>query len=174
MMKFVTLGLVVSALAVAAPAYAQDVGAGANVFKRCGACHSIGEGAKHKIGPELNELFGRVAGSIADYNYSKAMVEAGQNGLVWNPETLAPYLHKPKEHVPGTKMSFPGLGNEKDIINLIAYLATFSPNYVAPAADGAAPAAPADPAAAPAVAPADGAAPAAPADPAAPAAPAAQ
>jgi len=158
-MKFVTLGLVVSALAVAAPAYAQDVDAGANVFKRCGACHSIGEGAKHKIGPELNDLFGRVAGSLTDYNYSKAMVEAGQAGLVWNPETLAPYLHKPKEHVPGTKMSFPGLGNEKDITNLIAYLATFSPNYVP--ADGAA------------AAPADGAAPAAPADGAAPAAPAA-
>ena len=171
-MKFVTLGLVVSALAVAAPAYAQDVGAGANVFKRCGACHSIGEGAKHKIGPELNELFGRVAGSIPDYNYSKAMIEAGQNGLVWNPVTLAPYLHKPKEHVPGTKMSFPGLGNEKDINNLIAYLATFSPNYVDPAA------APAD-GAAPAAAPVDGTAPAAPADPATtpaatPAAPAAQ
>ena len=146
MMKFVTLGLVVSALAIAAPAYAQDVDAGANVFKRCGSCHSIGEGAKHKIGPELNDLFGRVAGSLPDYNYSKAMIEAGQNGLVWNPETLAPYLHKPKDHVPGTKMSFPGLSNDKDITNLIAYLATFSPNY-APA-DGAAPAdaaAPAEP-----------------------------
>jgi cytochrome c len=162
MMKFVTLGLVVSALGFAAPAYAQDVDAGANVFKRCGACHSIGEGAKHKIGPELNELFGRVAGSLPDYNYSKAMIEAGKNGLVWDPATLAPYLHKPKEHVPGTKMSFPGLGNEKDIVNLIAYLATFSPNYVPPAA---APAAPADGAvpAAPAVAPADPTAPAAPA-----------
>lgn len=150
MMKFVTLGLVVSALAVAAPAYAQDVDAGANVFKRCGACHAVGEGAKNKVGPELNELFGRTAGTIADYNYSKAMIEAGQNGLVWDPATLGPYLHKPKEHVPGTKMSFPGLPNQKDIDNLLAYLATFSPNYVpaaAPAADGAAPA---DPAAAPA------------------------
>ena len=156
MKKFVTLGLVVSALAVVAPAYAQDVGAGANVFKRCGACHSIGEGAKNKVGPELNELFGRTAGTVADYNYSKAMIEAGQNGLVWDPATLSPYLHKPKEHVPGTKMSFPGLPNQKDIDNLIAYLGTFSPNYVpAAAADGAAPAA-------------------APADPAAPAAPAAQ
>lgn len=173
MKKFVaqlgTLGLVVSALAFAAPASAQDVDAGATVFKRCGACHSIGEGAKNKVGPELNELFGRTAGTVPDYNYSKAMIEAGQGGLVWAPDTLGPYLHKPKEHVPGTKMSFPGLPNQKDIDNLIAYLGTFSPNYVAPA-DGAAPAAPAD-GAAPA-APADGAAPAA-ADPAAPA-PAAQ
>ncbi len=148
MMKFVTLGLVVSALAVIAPANAQDVDAGANVFKRCGACHAVGEGAKNKVGPELNDLYGRVAGSLPDYNYSKAMIEAGQNGLVWNPETAAPYLRKPKEHVPGTKMSFPGLGNEKDVINLVAYLATFSPNYVPAApADGAAPAEPAAPAA---------------------------
>src|SRR6218665_803687 len=155
MKKFVALGLVVSALAVAAPAHAQDVDAGATVFKRCGACHAVGEGAKNKVGPELNELFGRVAGSIADYNYSKAMIEAGQNGLVWAPDTLGPYLHKPKEHVGGTKMSSPGLPNQKDIDNLIAYLGTFSPNY------------------APAAAPADGAAPAAPADGAAPADPAA-
>ena len=155
MMKFVTLGLVVSALAVIAPAHAQDVDAGANVFKRCGACHAVGEGAKNKVGPELNDLYGRVAGSLPDYNYSKAMIEAGTNGLVWTPETVAPYLRKPKEHVPGTKMSFPGLGNEKDVVNLVAYLATFSPNYV------------------PAEAPADGAAPvdgAAPAEPAAPSA----
>lgn len=161
MMKFMALGVVVSALAVAAPAYAQDVDAGANVFKRCGACHAIGEGAKNKVGPELNELFGRTAGTVPDYNYSKAMIEAGKGGLVWAPDTLGPYLHKPKEHVPGTKMSFPGLPNQKDIDNLIAYLGTFSPNYVPPA--GAAPAAPADGAAAPA----DAAAPA-PADPAAP------
>jgi cytochrome c len=150
MMKFVTLGLVVSALAVIAPAHAQDVDAGANVFKRCGACHAVGEGAKNKVGPELNDLYGRVAGSLPDYNYSKAMIEAGKNGLVWTPETVGPYLRKPKEHVPGTKMSFPGLGNEKDVVNLVAYLATFSPNYVPAAADAAAPAdgaAPAEPAA---------------------------
>lgn len=158
MMKFVTLGLVVSALAVIAPAHAQDVDAGANVFKRCGACHAVGEGARNKVGPELNDLYGRVAGSLPDYNYSKAMIEAGKNGLIWSPETVAPYLRKPKEHVPGTKMSFPGLGNEKDVINLVAYLATFSLNYV-PAADAA---------------PADGAAPVDPAAPAEPVAPAAQ
>ena len=153
MMKFLALGLVVSALAVAARAHAQDVDAGANVFKRCGACHAVGEGAKNKVGPELNELFGRVAGSLPDYNYSKAMIEAGKNGLVWDAASLGPYLHKPKEHVPGTKMSFAGLPNQKDIDNLMAYLLTFSPNYVAAngaeaaPAEGAAPAAPAEPAA---------------------------
>lgn len=150
-MKLVTLGLVVSALAVAAPVYAQDVDAGANVFKRCGSCHAVGEGAKNKVGPELNEIFGRTAGSLPDYKYSKAMIEAGEQGLVWDHESLALYLHKPKEHVPGTKMSFAGLPNQKDIDNLLAYLLTFSPNYVAASAaapaEGEAVAEPAAPAA---------------------------
>ena len=138
-MKFVTLGLVVSALAFAAPANAQDVDAGANVFKRCGACHAVGEGAKNKVGPELNELFGRVAGTLPDYSYSKAMVEAGQAGLVWDPETLAPYLRKPKEHVPGTKMAFAGLNNPDELANVIAYLQTFSPPAAAAPATAPAP-----------------------------------
>lgn len=144
MMKSVTLGLVVATLAFVAPAYAQDVEAGANVFKRCAACHAVGEGAKHKVGPELNELFGRVAGSLPDYRYSKPMMEAGQNGLVWDTATLTTYLRKPREQVPGTKMSFAGLGKDEEIANVIEYLATFSPNYVAPGAapaDGGAPAA---------------------------------
>jgi cytochrome c len=144
MMKSVTLGLVALALASAAPVYAQDVEKGANVFKRCAACHAVGEGAKNKVGPELNELFGRVAGSLSDYIYSKAMIEAGQNGRIWDSETLTAYLRKPREQVPGTKMSFAGLGKDEEIANVIAYLATFSPNYVAPAAaaaDGSAPAA---------------------------------
>jgi cytochrome c len=145
-MKFLTLGLVVSALAAVAPAHAQDVEAGANVFKRCAACHAIGEGAKNRVGPELNELFGRVAGSVPDYSYSKAMIEAGQNGLVWDPVTLTPYLRKPREQVPGTKMSFAGLGKDEDIANLIAFLGTFSPSYVAPAAPAADVATPAAPA----------------------------
>jgi cytochrome c len=144
MMKSVTLGVVVLTLASFAPAYAQDVDAGANVFKRCAACHAVGEGAKNKVGPELNGLFGRVAGSHPDYSYSKAMIEAGQNGLVWDSATLTTYLRKPREQVPGTKMSFAGLGKDEEIANVIAYLATFSPNYVAPLAapaDGGTPAA---------------------------------
>jgi len=107
-----------------------DATAGATVFKKCAACHAIGEGAKNKVGPQLNDLLGRTAGTAPDYKYSKAMMEAGANGLVWTPETLVPYLHKPKDVVPGTKMAFPGLPNEEDEKNLIAYLATFSPNYV--------------------------------------------
>jgi cytochrome c len=143
-MKSVVLGLIVSALAVV-PAYAEgDAAAGEKIFKRCAACHAVGEGAKNKVGPELNELFGRTAGTAPDYKYSDAMIKAGADGLVWTPETLDPYLHDPKAHVPGTKMSFPGLKKDDEVANVIAYLATFSPNYTPTApADGAAPAAPA-------------------------------
>jgi cytochrome c len=125
-MKVLTLGLALTAL-MAAPAFAQgDVAAGEKVFKKCASCHAIGEGAKNKVGPELNDLFGRTAGSLADFKYSKEMVAAGEGGLVWSAETLGEFLTKPKDFVKGTKMSFPGLKSEDDIANLVAYLETFS------------------------------------------------
>ena len=137
-MKVLALGLVMSSLLVGSAVAAGDPAAGADVFKKCASCHAVGEGAKHKMGPELNDVYGRVAGSLEDFNYSKAMKEAGEGGLTWTPETMAEFVHKPKDMVKGTKMSFPGLKDETDIANLIAYLATYSPNYTA---DGAAPAA---------------------------------
>jgi cytochrome c2 len=135
------LGLVAAALMAVPAAAAGDAAAGETVFKKCQACHAVGEGAKNKVGPELNNLFGRVAGSHADFKYSKAMIEAGAGGVVWSAETLHAFLTKPKDFIKGTKMSFPGLKEQADIDNLVAYLETFS---TAPAA------APADPAAAPA------------------------
>lgn len=126
-MKLLALGVVIATLA-AAPALAQgDATAGATVFKKCAACHAVGEGAKNKVGPELNALIGRVAGTAPDYKYSKAMTEAGAGGLAWTEETLAEFLHKPKDYVKGTKMSFPGLADQTDIDNVVAYLVTFSP-----------------------------------------------
>jgi cytochrome c len=107
-----------------------DVEAGKTVFKKCAACHAVGEGAKNRVGPVLNDLFGRVAGTFADYKYSQAMIDAGVAGKVWDAETLPPYLHKPKDVVPGTKMSFGGLSDDADVANLLAYLMTLSPNYV--------------------------------------------
>ena len=134
-MRALALGLVISAL-LGATAFADDsVADGEKVFKKCAACHAVGEGAKNKVGPELNNLFGRVAGSHPDFNYSKAMVEAGAGGLVWTSETLHQYLVKPKDFVKGNKMSFPGLKEQEDIDNLVAYLSTFS---TAPTADPAA------------------------------------
>lgn len=100
---------------------AQD-DAGEKVFKRCAACHAIGEGAKNKVGPELNGLFGRTAGTLPDFNYSDAMKAAGEGGLVWDAETLRTYLENPKAMVPGTKMTFAGLRKPEDLDAVIAYL----------------------------------------------------
>jgi cytochrome c2 len=125
-MKVLALGLVISAL-LAGSAYAQgDAAAGATVFKKCAACHSVGEGAKNKVGPELNNVIGRTAGTAPDFKYSKAMIDAGAGGLVWSAETLHEFLTKPKDFVKGTKMSFQGLKEQADIDNLVAYLETFS------------------------------------------------
>lgn len=117
---------------------AGDAEAGKTEFKKCAACHAVGEGAKNRVGPVLNGVFGRVAGTFETYKYSKPMVDAGANGLIWNEETLRPYIHKPKEYVPGTKMTFAGIADDVAIDNLLAYLLTFSPDYVPVApADGA-------------------------------------
>lgn len=131
-MKWV-ISLIVLAMAATPVLAAGDADAGATVFKKCMACHAVGEGAKNKVGPQLNDVLGRTAGTAPDYKYSKAMIEAGAGGLVWTEETLKPYLRKPKDVVPGTKMAFAGLPKEEDEDNLIAYLLTFSPNYVPPA-----------------------------------------
>lgn len=103
---------------------AGDADAGGNVFRRCGACHAVGEGARNKVGPHLNGLFGRVAGSIEDYRYSKPMREAGKAGLVWDEEALVEYLRRPRAFVKGTSMGFAGLRKDKDIIDVLTFLGT--------------------------------------------------
>lgn len=149
MLKFLsvaTLGLV-ALLGANTGALAGDPDAGKTVFKKCQSCHAIGEGAKNRVGPELNELIGRSAGTAEAYKYSNAMTAAGQGGLVWGPDTLAQFLHSPREMVKGTKMAFAGLKSDTDIDNLIAYLGTFSsaPNEAAAAPAGSEPAVEAKP-----------------------------
>jgi len=135
-MKVLLLAAALSLITSGAALAAGDADAGKTVFKKCAACHTIGEGATNRVGPQLNALFGRVAGST-DYNYSTAMKDAGAGGLVWAPETLMHFLHKPKDFVPGTKMTFAGIADDAQLADLIAYLGTFSPDYV-PAEPGAA------------------------------------
>lgn len=107
------------------PAAAADAAAGERVFLKCRACHQIGEGAHNSVGPVLNGVVGRKAGTYPGYNYS----EANKNsGLVWDEATLKEYLKNPQAKVPGTKMTFPGLSREKDIDDVIAYLKTFGPD----------------------------------------------
>lgn len=98
------------------------IAAGKTAFKRCSACHAIGEGAKNKVGPELNALIGRPAGGLEGFNYSAAMKEAGAGGLVWTAETLHTYLENPKGMIPGTKMTFAGLKKVEDRHAVIAYM----------------------------------------------------
>ena len=99
------------------------VEAGEKVFKKCKACHEVGDGAKHKQGPHLNGVFGRTAGTSDGFKkYSKAMKKAGEDGLVWSDETMAQFLKKPKAMLKKTKMAFSGLKKEKDLDAIIAYL----------------------------------------------------
>lgn len=112
---------------LALPAQAEgDAAAGKKVFKKCAACHAVGEGARNKVGPALNGLIGRTAGTADGYKYSKAMIEAGSGGLIWNAETLGGYLRDPKGFMKGNKMSFPGLKKDGDVEDITAYLSTFS------------------------------------------------
>lgn len=113
-------------LTTAVTATAQDAALGEKVFARCKACHAVGEGAKNRVGPHLNDLFGRAAGSVGDFKYSEAMTKAGAGGLVWDEATLAEFLAKPKDFVKGTKMAFAGLKKQEEVVNLAAYLKTFS------------------------------------------------
>ncbi|HUH49297.1 MAG TPA: cytochrome c family protein [Mycoplana sp.] len=108
---------------MAGSAFAQegDATAGETVFKKCAVCHVVDKDT-NKVGPSLHGVFGRTAGTHPDYKYSTAMIDAGKGGLVWDETTLRDYLHNPKAKVKGTKMVFPGLKDDTDISNLLAYL----------------------------------------------------
>lgn len=113
-------------LAADASAHAQNAENGAEVFKKCRACHQVGDGAKNAVGPVLNGLFGRKSGTIEGFNYSDANKEAGAKGLVWNEEELFKYLENPAAYMPKNKMAFAGVKDEADRKDLIAYLKTFA------------------------------------------------
>jgi cytochrome c len=112
-------------LALAGAATAQDASAGETSFKKCLPCHDIGDGAKNKVGPELNGLDGSKAGTAADYNYSDANKNSG---LTWGEATFKEYIKDPRAKIPGTKMIFPGIKNEQEVDNLWAYLKQFGPD----------------------------------------------
>lgn len=109
------------AVAVATPATAADgdAEAGAKIFKKCKACHTIELGGKNKIGPNLAGIFGRPAASIDGFKYSKALKNSG---IVWDEASIAEWLANPRTMLKGNKMAFPGLRKEDDIANVIAYM----------------------------------------------------
>ena len=110
---------------VAALAQEGDAAAGKIVFTKCGICH-VAETDTNKVGPSLNGVFGRTAGTHPNFSYSPAMQAAGKAGLVWDETTLRDYLHDPKAKVKGTKMTFVGLKDDTQITNLFAYLKQYS------------------------------------------------
>src|SRR5689334_2831739 len=112
----------VAILASAACASAQDLAAGENSFKKCLPCHSVGPDAKNKVGPVLNGLDGRKAGTIEGYSYSDANKNSG---ITWDETTFKEYITDPRAKIPGTKMVFAGIKNEKERGDLWAYLKQF-------------------------------------------------
>lgn len=124
-MAYWALALLIELLAHITSAHAQDAAKGEQVFRKCIACHSLGEGARNKAGPELNGLFGRKAGATADYNYSPAYANSS---LVWDEANFAAYIKDPRGMMPGSRMAFAGLQSEEEIKDLIAYLKQFGPD----------------------------------------------
>ncbi|WP_375258635.1 c-type cytochrome [Citreimonas sp.] len=103
-----------------------DPAAGEAVFRKCMACHAVGEGAQNKVGPMLNGVVGREIAALEDFNYSDALIALREEGKSWTPEELAAFLEKPRDYATGTKMAFPGLRKEEERNDVIAYLATFT------------------------------------------------
>ncbi|ARE41572.1 Sulfite dehydrogenase cytochrome subunit SoxD [Rhodovulum sp. P5] len=102
------------------------VSAGEKVFKQCKSCHQIGENASHKVGPVLNGVVGRAAAQADGFKYSPALQNAGEEGLIWDHDTLDAYLESPRAVVQRGRMSFQGLRSEEDREAVIAYLRTFN------------------------------------------------
>jgi cytochrome c2 len=117
---FVLLG---SAGAAAAQGNVEQ---GENIYKKCKACHDIGEGAKNKVGPLLNNVFGHKAAGVEGYAYSSGLKALAAQGFVWDENNLDKYLENPKQVVANGKMVFPGLKDEQDRKDVIAYLKQFS------------------------------------------------
>ena len=114
----------------AMPASAAEIGdaeLGADVFKKeCSKCHQVGEDARNRIGPQLNGIFGRTAGAIEDFKYSKGMQRMGSDGLTWTLETLDAYINNPRALVSGTRMSYKGLKEDEERFGVLAFLRDYS------------------------------------------------
>ena len=94
---------------------------GRAVFEKCKSCHTFKAG-KHRFGPSLKGFFGRQAGTAPDFTYSETMRRKGEAGLVWTDDALDAFLTEPKKFIPKTRMSFPGLKDDKQRRAVIAYV----------------------------------------------------
>lgn len=103
-----------------------DAARGEELFSKCSGCHQVGPEARNRTGPHLNGIFGRVAGSVEGFHYSKAFERAGAKGLEWHADTLSAFMENPRQLVPGTRMSFRGFDDPEDRADVLAYLRGFS------------------------------------------------
>lgn len=118
-----SIWLAAAAVAISSSAVlAQDVANGEDVFKKCRACHAIGDGAKNLVGPLLNGIIGRKSGSVEGFAYSDANKNSG---VTWDKDTFVKYIKDPKAFMPGNKMAFAGIKDEADAADLYAFLAQF-------------------------------------------------
>lgn len=132
-MKFVTIIAAALLVTAAAPEVALaeshitgDAEKGERVFRKCKACHQVGPEAENKVGPVLNGIVDRAAGSVDDFAYSDTLKQMAADDTVWTPENLDAFLENPREFAKGTKMAFAGLRKESERADVIAYLATFA------------------------------------------------
>lgn len=112
----------VAILLGAGGASAQDASAGERLYVQCRVCHQVGPSARNAVGPQLNGLFGRKAGSVEGYSYSQANKASD---IVWSDETFRDYIRDPKAAMPGTKMIYAGLKDDARIADLAAFLRQF-------------------------------------------------
>ncbi len=127
-MMMMTRTSTIAALAFAAStaaAMAQDVTAGETSFKKCQFCHDVGETAKNKLGPPLNGLDGRKAGTVEGYSYNEGLKNSG---ITWSEEAFKEYVKDPRAKIPDTKMFFPGIKDETEVGSLWVYLKQFGPD----------------------------------------------
>ena len=103
-----------------------DAEAGAEVFRKCQACHQVGPDAENRVGPHLNNVFGRKAGSVDGFDYSDSMARAGVDGVVWDIEHLDAFIENPRALVSKTRMSFAGIKDDTDRADLLAFLRQYS------------------------------------------------
>lgn len=120
----VFLGTCASGIDVSAQA--ADAERGEKLFRQCASCHQVGPKAKNTVGPHLNDVFGRRAGTVEGVRYSDDIIRAGVNGLHWDLPNLDVYIRDPRSLVSGTRMQFRGVKDDTDRADIIAYVRQFS------------------------------------------------
>ena len=127
--KAVSLAVMLAVSPASGPVAASEIGdakTGARLFQVCKACHRVGKDARNAVGPHLNGVFGRVAGSVEAFRYSEGLIRAGADGLIWTADSLDAYLENPKSLVSRTRMNFIGMPSAEDRSHVLAYLRGFS------------------------------------------------